>query len=147
MQRCKVSALHVSVVRDWRIVLPTLSTLTDFSFRFNCFRTLKRIRWKMPRIGGVVRALGGDVAWHLKPQNFDFADFTLARVAKSLGFWAASQLSMKAMAAGYDKKIKGMAILPVDVACFGSLCAFVLDPVLTSWLSIQANLRDSFKPV
>ena len=67
-----------------------------------------------------MRALGGDVAWHLKPQNFDFTDFTLAHwVEKSLGFWAASQLSMKAMA-GYDKKIKGMAILPVDVACLGS---------------------------
>ena len=132
--------------------VPTLnlSTLIDFSFPFNCLRTPKRIHWKMPRIGGVVRALGGDVAWHLKPQNFDFTVFTvftLARVAKSLGFWAASQLSMKAMAAGYDKKIKGMVILPVDVACLGSFCAFVLDSVLTSWLRIQANLLDYFKHV
>ena len=30
MQSCKVSALHVSVVRDWRIVLPTLPTLQLF---------------------------------------------------------------------------------------------------------------------
>ena len=86
----------------------------------------------------------------LEASNFDFTVFTvftLARVPKSLGFWAASQLSMKAMAAGFDKKIKGMAILPVDVACLGSFCAFVLDSVLTSWLSIAANLLDYFKHV
>ena len=86
----------------------------------------------------------------LEASNFDFTVFTvftLARVPKSLGFWAASQLSMKAMAAGFDKKIKEMAILPVDVACLGSFCAFVLDSVLTSWLSIAANLLDYFKHV
>ena len=89
-------------------------------------RRKSRKKWKN---GGILRALGGDVSWLLTTpnafvwrKNHIYESQTHADCSEAC--WEVLKL-WSSVISGYDKKIKGAPILPVETTCLSQNCCSV----------------------